>query len=169
MIRPTEKFNLINWESDLVVINPTVQHTEEIALLSYESYSGADCIGYPNKNTIDQQRLDVEYYFKHINEDFLKNSSRLVYDKTNNKLVGFCLISLWEDLPLVSNIVVDPKYRGRRIATNLLKESLTVLNGQFDIIRLFITVGNAAESIYYNFGFLPGIEQITFSLPARNP
>lgn len=167
MIRPTEKFNLINWDSDLIVINPTPQHTDEIAQLSYESYSGSDSIGYPNNNTIDQQRLDVEYYFKHNNKDFLKHSSRLVFDKTNNKLVGFCLISLWEDLPLVSNIVVDPKYRGRRIATNLLKESLTVLNEQFEIIRLFITVGNAAESVYYNFGFLPGIEQITFTLPYR--
>jgi ribosomal protein S18 acetylase RimI-like enzyme len=167
MIRPTEKFNLINWDSDLIVINPTPQYTKEIAQLSYESYSGPDRIGYPNNNTIDHQRLDVEYYFKHNNKDFLKHASRLVFDKTNNKLVGLCLISLWEDLPLVSNIVVDPKYRGRSIATNLLKESLTVLNKQFEIIRLFVTVGNAAESVYYNLGFLPGIEQITFTLPCK--
>lgn len=167
MIRPTEKFELVNWGIDLIIKTPTVEYLEEIAQLSYKAYLGVDSIGYPTKNTIEHQRSDLEYYFKHNNEELLRKSSCLVFDKKNNKLVGACLISVWEDLPLISNIMVDPEYRGKGIATNLLKNSLTVLKGNYEVVRLFVTVGNVAESLYYNFGFLPGMEQITFILPSK--
>jgi ribosomal protein S18 acetylase RimI-like enzyme len=167
MIRPTEIFEMVDWGNDLLIKTPTVENTEEIAQLSYKAYLGTDSIGYPTINTIEQQRSDLEYYFKYNDQELLQKSSCLVIDKNNNNLVGACLISIWEDLPLISNIVVDPKYRGNGIASKLLRHSLTVLNGKYEVVRLFVTVGNPAESLYYNIGFLPGMEQITFNLPYR--
>ncbi|WP_042148277.1 GNAT family N-acetyltransferase [Paucisalibacillus sp. EB02] len=167
MIRPTENFEMINWENDFIIETPTVDNLEEITQLFYKGYLGADSIGYPADNTIEQQRSDLEYYFKYNTEELLQRSSCLVLDKHNNQLVGACLISMWEDLPLISNIVVDKGYRGRGIASNLLKYSLTTLTEKYEVVRLFVTVGNSAESLYYNFGFLPGMEQITFILPSR--
>ncbi|WP_053367765.1 GNAT family N-acetyltransferase [Bacillus sp. FJAT-27245] len=168
MIRPTEKLEMVDWREHLIIKSPTVESIEEIAQLSYKSYLGTDCIGYPSINTIEQQMEDLDYYFKNNNEDFLRKSSCLVFDKTNNNLVGACLISMWEEIPLISNIVVEPKYRGQGIASNLLRHCLTVLNDKYDVVRLFVTVGNPAESMYYNMGFLPGMEQISYTLPIKN-
>ncbi|MBS4198148.1 GNAT family N-acetyltransferase [Bacillus sp. FJAT-49732] len=167
MIRPTEKFGMVDFGNEFLIKTPTLENLEVIAQLSYKSFLGADSIGYPTKNTIEQQRSDLKYYFKHTTEDLLRKSSCLVFDKENNQLVGACLISMWEDLPLISNIVVDKKYRGRGIASNLLRHSLSNLKEKHDVIRLFVTVGNSAESLYYNLGFLPGMEQITYILPCK--
>lgn len=164
MIRPTEKFDVIDWGNDFMIKTPSVKNLEEIAQLSYKGYLGSDSIGYPTQNTIEQQRSDLEYYFKYNNEELLRKSSSLVFDKQNNKLVGACLISMWEGLPLISNIVVDKKYRGRGIASNLLKHSLSTLKENHEVVRLFVTVGNSAESLYYQLGFYPGMEQITYIL-----
>jgi ribosomal protein S18 acetylase RimI-like enzyme len=168
MIRPTEKFEMVDWGNDFIIKTPTVEYLEEIAQLSYKAYLGKDSIGYPTKNTIEQQRSDLEYYFKHNTEELIGNPACLVLDKNNNKLVGACLISMWEDLPLISNLVVDKKYRGKGLASNLLKHSLTTLKEKHEVVRLFVTVGNSAESLYYNFGFLPGMEQITYILPCKD-
>lgn len=164
MIRPTEQLEMIDWGDDFLVKTPTAGDLENIAQLSYIGYSGADSIGHPTENTIEQQRSDLEYYFKHNEDKLLQNASRLVFDKSSNQLVGACLVSMWEDLPLIYDIVVDKQYRGKGIATNLLKHSISTLKEQYDLVRLFVTVGNPAESLYYNMGFLPGLEQTTYNL-----
>ncbi|GAA3409439.1 hypothetical protein GCM10020370_49550 [Paenibacillus hodogayensis] len=130
-----------------------------------ESYSGTDSIGYPAENTIQQQISALEYYFKNNDIEILKSASSLIYNKSNNELIAVCFISLWEDLPLVSNIAVIPKYRSKQIATRLLKKALTVLKDEYEVLRLFVTIGNPAESLYYRLGFYPGLEQTTFYLP----
>src|SRR5690606_35858375 len=147
MIRPTEKFETADFGSDFLLKTPTLDNLEEIAQLSYKSYLGADSIGYPTKNTIEQQRSDLEYYFKYNTEQLLQKSSCLVFDKTKNQMVGACLVSMWEDQPLISNIIVDKKYRGRGIASNLLKHALSTLKENHEVVRLFVTVGNSAESL----------------------
>jgi ribosomal protein S18 acetylase RimI-like enzyme len=162
MIRPTEQFEMNDLGDDFFIKTPNSSDLEEIAQLSYEGYLGADGIGFPTENSIEQQRADLEYYFKHNSKELLQKASRLVFDKRNDQLVGACLVSMWEDLPLIFNIVVDKEYRGKGIATNLLKHSLSTLKEQHDVIRLFVTVGNPAESLYYNLGFLPGLEQTTY-------
>ncbi|WHT49167.1 GNAT family N-acetyltransferase [Sporosarcina thermotolerans] len=165
MIRPTEQFDMIDWGTDFFIKAPTTEDLETIAQLSYQCYSGADRIGHPTENTIEQQRSDLDYYFKHNGEELLQKASRLIFDKNTKQLVGACLISIWEDLPLVYDIVVDKNYRGRGIASKLLKHSLSTLKEQHDVVCLFVTVGNPAESLYYDLGFLPGMEQTTYSLP----
>lgn len=167
MIRPTERLQLCKLPDGIVIEPLKVDHLEEIALLSFNAYSGVDCIGMPVMNTIEQQRADLEFYFEHTNDELLRKSSSVVFDKGKGKMVGVCLVSMWEDLPLIANVAVDPDYRGNGIANNLLKKSLTMLKKQHEVVRLFVTVGNAAESLYYDLGFLPGLEQITFVLPVR--
>lgn len=117
---------------------------------------------------MEQQRSALENYFKHHGTGILNFASSIVVDKATNQLVAACLISLWEDLPLISNIAVIPEYRGKQIASNLIKKALTILNKEYEVLRLFVSIGNSAESVYYNLGFFPGLEQTTFYLPPRN-
>ncbi|UVI29020.1 GNAT family N-acetyltransferase [Paenibacillus spongiae] len=162
MIRPTEICPPPDWGTAFHIIPPTHEKSEEIAVLFLESYSGEDHIGYPADNTMDQHRSYLTSYFAHNTAGILTDASRLVVDKRNNKLAGVCLISIWEDLPLISNIAVLPEYRGKQIATKLITHALTVLNPSYEVLRLFVTIGNPAESLYTNLGFYSGLEQMTF-------
>ncbi|TNJ65478.1 GNAT family N-acetyltransferase [Paenibacillus hemerocallicola] len=166
MIRPTEVFDATDWKG-LSLRSPTADRLEELAYLSYEAYSGNDRIGYPAENTLDNQLSALERYFTADTDEFLLNASSIVLD-LNDEPVAFCLLSMWEDLPLVSNIAVAPEYRGKGIASGMLRKSLTALKERYEVVRLFVTVGNAAEAVYYNHGFHPGASQTTFSLPARS-
>ncbi|MBB3132237.1 GNAT superfamily N-acetyltransferase [Paenibacillus rhizosphaerae] len=168
MMRPTELFESQELGEELEVVTPTSEHTEKISELLLESYSGPDSIGYSGENTMEHQRSALEYYFKNNNSDILTAASSLVIDKSSNAMVAVCLISLWEEIPLVSNIAVIPRYRSNRIASKLLRRALTVLNGEYEVLRLFVTIGNSAEALYYNLGFYPGLEQTTFQLIPRS-
>ncbi|MFU1794589.1 GNAT family N-acetyltransferase [Paenibacillus azoreducens] len=168
MIRPTEIFEPQEWGEEFEAVAPGMDQIDRIAEMLHESYSDIDRIGYPGDNTIDSQRTALEYYFVHNQDEILKSASTIIYDKQHNNIVAVCLISLWEDLPLVSNIAVMPQYRSRQLATKLLKKAVTVLKEEYDVIRLFVTIGNSAEALYYRLGFYPGLEQTTFHLPLRD-
>lgn len=75
-------------------------------------------------------------------------------------MVGACLISIWEQWPNVYDIVVNPAYQGQRLATQMLKKSLSVLKSEFPVFRLFVTLVNEAEKGYHKLGFLTGLETI---------
>ncbi|WP_274365769.1 GNAT family N-acetyltransferase [Paenibacillus thermotolerans] len=167
MIRPTERFDRQAWGEELGAAPPDSEQTDTIAEMLFHSYSGSDGIGYPAENTVEQHKSALEYYFKHNDAEILKAASSVINDKSNNDIVAVCLISLWEDLPLVSNIAVIPRYRGEQLATKLLKKALTVLKDEYDVLRLFVTIGNPAEALYYRLGFYPGMAQTTFDLPLR--
>ena len=47
----------------------------------------------------------------------------------------------------------------------MLKKALTVLNNEYPILRLFVTIGNVAESVYYELGFIQGAEFKIFYIP----
>ncbi|MFD1675251.1 GNAT family N-acetyltransferase [Alicyclobacillus fodiniaquatilis] len=163
MIRPTEAFSSATLRG-FSVERPAPHMCEEIAELLHHAYSGLDGIGAASVNTIEEKRKDVAYYFANNLSDTLLNAASVVYDSTRRKMISACLISLWEGLPLVYEIVVLPEYRRKQMATTLLKKALTSLERHYDVMRLFVTQGNAAESVYYHLGFLPGTEQTTFAL-----
>lgn len=168
MIRPTELFHSLEELGEgLELIKPTSEHIEKISELLFESYSGPDNIGYPGENTMEHQKSTLEHYFNNNNKDILTAASSLVVDKLNNEIVAVCLISLWEGLPLVADIAVTPRYRSKQIASKLLRRALNVLHEKYEVLRLFVTIGNSAEALYYNLGFYPGLEQTSFELSQR--
>ncbi|MFK4169671.1 GNAT family N-acetyltransferase [Paenibacillus lautus] len=53
-----------------------------------------------------------------------------------------------------------PTYRGRGLATRMLKRALSVLKDKYPVLRLYVMEGNDAESVYLNLGFIPGVLEI---------
>ncbi|PRR77964.1 hypothetical protein CLLI_20590 [Clostridium liquoris] len=47
-----------------------------------------------------------------------------------------------------------------------MQKALTVLNKDYPVLRLFVTLGNASESIYYGLGFVTGVEFKKLYIPA---
>ncbi|MCY9517833.1 GNAT family N-acetyltransferase [Paenibacillus apiarius] len=71
-----------------------------------------------------------------------------------------CRLCLQNNYAAIYSIGVIPAYRGRGLASRMLKRALTVLNDKYSILRLYVMEGNDAESIYFNLGFVPGVQEI---------
>jgi GNAT superfamily N-acetyltransferase len=53
----------------------------------------------------------------------------------------------------VAGVCTDPRFRGRGLATGLLKYAVDALRGGYDALALFTTFGGAAYAIYRRVGF----------------
>lgn len=168
MMRPTEYLEF-NWDENVIIKNPKSSNNIEIAKLFYESFKD----GVDLKNDVRQKRNGCSYedYLDEVNDyfnntdDMLVEASTLVYDKEVGKLIGVCLVSMLEEWPLIHTIGVHPLYKGRKLGAKMLKKAITALNKNYPILRLFVTIGNVAESIYYDLGFIQGVEFKKYYLP----
>ena len=167
MIRPTERLLESDLNDPYIMARPNAQQIKELAQMFHGAFASADAIGYSGTNTVESQKEALMFYFEHNGSEILNHASGVIFERSTEKPVAACLISLWEDLPLVSNITVLPSDRGKGLATSLLSQALTVLHSCYDVVRLFVTVGNGAEALYYNLGFHPGVAQTTFYLSER--
>lgn len=162
MIRPTEKFDDINWGETLVIKTPTLEDAEEIGKVMYESYK--DGVHYKefSCNTLEDEVEIANIFLERYVATNTLEASTLVYDKNTNELIGVCLAGKNKadsyDFSKINSIGVKPSYRGLGIAENMIKRSLTVLNDTSSITKLDVTVGNSAEALYYKMGFFSGAQ-----------
>lgn len=164
MLSPTREFD-VKWEDKLQVVTPNKEHTEELGKLFYEAFKTSP----GQKFSLKERTEFVEYYFEHNSHiEILSNASSVVFDRKTNELIGACLISEWNEWPLIYDIAVRSDYRGMGIASKLIKKSLTVLKDKYSAVRLHVDLGNDAERIYYDNGFLPGVKITNFILPSEN-
>ncbi|WP_105615073.1 GNAT family N-acetyltransferase [Vallitalea okinawensis] len=165
MIRPTEIFDDIKWREDLVIKIPTIEDAIEIGKVLHESYKGGIHYEEFSNNTQDEE---VEYSKMFLERYISTNSiqaSTLVYGRNTNELIGVCLAGKNEEddneFSMINQIGVTPGFRGDCIAKNMIKRALTVLKDISPAVKLDVTVGNAAEGLYYKMGFLPGVQSIS--------
>ena len=164
MLRPTEEF-IVEWEDKFEKVLPSKEQTNEIGKLIHAAYVDDPFQHY----SLEERTGFVEDYFtdnSHI--DILNKASSVVYDKDTKELIGVCLISEYNEWPLVYDIVVKKEYRGKGIAEKMLQNSLTVLKKDYPVVRLYVDSGNPAETLYYNVGFFPGKKLTDLSIPADN-
>ena len=60
--------------------------------------------------------------------------------------------------------VVQRKFRGQGLASVMLRQALNALHPAYPVLRLFVTVGNAAAAVYRNLGFVAGPESYWLTL-----
>lgn len=87
-------------------------------------------------------------------KSILNESISKVYVYDDDGVKGFLHITcLYETIDII-NIVVDPLYRRKKIASNLLDHMLGDLNSEVKTITLEVNVNNeSAINLYKKFGF----------------
>ncbi|MCM3170715.1 GNAT family N-acetyltransferase [Paenibacillus sp. MER 99-2] len=152
MIRPTETLeNPLT--SKLKRIRPERVHMPKLAEIMIEAYRGG-----VEEQSMDDCQNDLTYYFDHYEQDELRGASSILVEQDTERIVGFCLVTLWENLPLIYDIAVTPAYRSEGLGSYLLHHAITTLAPIYPVIRLFVTQGNPAEHLYIKVGFLSGDE-----------
>jgi len=167
MIRPTQEFN-VTWDDKFSVELPKKEDIKVITELLYEAKIFGKKV--QDKETdldLKECKFVENYYSKNHDTDFLNNASTIIYDKETKEMIGVCLISLWSGLPNVFEIAVKPSYRGQSLAKKMLQHALSKLKCEYDLLRLFVTLGNPAENVYYKLGFLPGDTYWDLYIPAQ--
>ncbi|MEO3945270.1 GNAT family N-acetyltransferase [Gorillibacterium sp. CAU 1737] len=173
MQRPTDRFDVI-WEDGLRIESLRMEeneagakryiHEEKIAHCDFESYRGGLEATRRRKDSFEDfiPREDPHY-----TNDILAHASTLVFDKETDQLVANCRLCLQGDGAAVYSIGVIPAYRGRGLASRMLQRALTLLKGDYPLVRLYVMEGNDAESVYVQLGFMPGVQEIqTMVIPA---
>ncbi|WP_405106139.1 GNAT family N-acetyltransferase [Paenibacillus sp. FSL K6-1217] len=166
MQRPTEYFH-VNWEDSLRIESPEVEVTEaggkrfvlaeEIARCDFESFRGG-------LDATRRKQFALEDFVPgedpNYSNEILTQASTLVFDNTTDQLIANCRLCLQDHVAAVYSISVNPAYRGKGLATRMLQRALTTLKGTYPLLRLYVMEGNVAESVYYNLGFKPGVQEI---------
>ena len=76
----------------------------------------------------------------------------------DNKVIGIMRI-LWNGdyCAYISDVIVDEAYRGQKIASTMMKQSIHYLKSQMEddfVVRLFLMAAKGRESFYEQFGFV---------------
>lgn len=164
MIRPTEIFDDIQWREDLVIKTPTIEDADEVGKVLYESYKGGIQYEEFSNNSEEQEIEDTKMFLERYISTNSMQASTLVYDRNTNELIGVCLAGKnkkdGNEFSKINQVAVMPAYRGHGIAESMLKRALTVLKDISPATMLDVTVGNAAEALYYKMGFFPGVQSV---------
>ncbi|WP_054025956.1 GNAT family N-acetyltransferase [Bacillus sp. FJAT-28004] len=166
MQRPTDHFEVI-WDENLIIESPQIEENEkgtkrfinedEIARCDFESFKG----GF---EAVRRKKFSLEDFIPNedpnYTNDILVQASTMIYDKNTGQLIANCRLCLQDNLAAVYSIGVIPSHRGRGLATHMLQRALSILVDKYSILRLYVMEGNDAESVYFNLGFVPGVQEI---------
>lgn len=152
MARPTAPFE-VEWDDCYQLDVPSPEKKDEMVDLYFEVYrqSEVECIA-------DKDR---EFYQKILDgqiPDVKQEYSTLIYDKETDELIGACLVTIWEELPYINDLVVKSGYQGRGLGAKMIKKVLNNAREEYSAVRLSGREGNRAENLYHRLGFLSGVK-----------
>lgn len=162
MIRPTQEFD-IEFGERFYIDRPNKENISKMTALIVEAQDNNPVLG-PSDFNETERWLKEEYFEENPYADLLNKASTVVYNKETKEMVGLCLMSLWQDWPLIVEISVKPSYEGRGLGTNMIKKALSTLKDEFPVVRLYVNKENKAQKLYHNLGFLKGADRIEMKL-----
>lgn len=162
MIRPTETFD-VRWEEGFTLRSPERADQKQIAGLFHAAFAnGLE----RDKQSLEECHESLDFFYCKADE-ISYQASTLVFAEGSGQLIAACLVSPYYNWPLLRTVATLPEYQGRGLATNLIKQALTVLKPHYPAVRLFVSTGNASESVYYKLKFLPGELEQRLYIPPR--
>jgi ribosomal protein S18 acetylase RimI-like enzyme len=89
-----------------------------------------------------------------------KNISHVIIEKETDQIAAVCLAGTDKNhkpnYVEIAEICVLPQFRGRGLSKYMLSLIVTQAYGLAPFVKLCVTVGNNAEYIYRQMGFIPG-------------
>lgn len=126
---------------------------EDLAALMLDAYAGT--IDADGSETIEMAATEIANW-RAGDAGAPRVDESVVAVGPDDRLVGACLVSRWQDRPLIAYQMTASNSKGQGVARALLAETLTRLAaaGELEAV-LFVTRGNApAERVYESLGFV---------------
>ncbi len=131
---------------------PRMTDADALGALLLDAYRGTlDDEG----ETLDDARRTVREIFAGAAGTLMWSVSEVT--EREGRIVSATLVTLWQDLPLVAQMVTAPDWQRRGLArAGLLRTINRLAAGDETVVRLVVTQGNArAEALYESLGFRP--------------
>ncbi|GKX67676.1 GNAT family N-acetyltransferase [Inconstantimicrobium mannanitabidum] len=152
MIRTTEEINPIIPEKYEVrdIVDEYKYEMAEVIMAAYRAN--------PAMKSVESKKFYVEHVesaMQYIKDNStLYNSSKVMFYKPANEIVGLCLHMEFEGLPLIMSFAVRPDHQGKGVGSYLLKNSISCSSAKYPATRLYVINGNPAIEIYEHMGFI---------------
>ena len=157
MLRPIQTYDDVSF--DFLRSSPQAKQTDTIAELMYRAFHGG--VGQYGQREVDAHRHSVEDYFNTIKTgDSCHQASSVLYD--GDKMIAACLVQPYNTFATVRFVITHPDYQRRGLAKHLIQHASNTLKDDYEYLGLAVTMGNPAQSLYYDMGFLPGV--VTYTL-----
>jgi acetylglutamate kinase len=135
-------------------VQPVPQDPKSLGAVYYRAYEGT--IDFDWKEEEDAIR-ELAELFEDAYGKFQVNASLVALD--NERIIGAVLVTvsdMWQDMPLVAEVFIDPDYRGAGVGKHLLQASLNqLLKEGYHKACLYVTLGNdSAITLYRRVGFV---------------
>lgn len=155
MVRPTDRFE-ITPPPGFEIAAPAPGDAEAITAMLNQAFAGGIHAEVYGPLTTE----DVAKCIENIAETGTLDISSLVYETSTGTLVGACLAGIFPNpvngFAFVSDMGVLPAYQNRGLGALMLRRALTQAHPRAQVMKLVVTIGNPAESLYRRLGFLPG-------------
>lgn len=159
MCRPTDIYSL-NLSQDFYYRSPEMKDISLIAEAKLEGYKGGIDYQVFGEPTLSEENEDTLKLLNIYDETNSLSNSIIVFDKKTDMLAGLCISGLNNKMPLgfaeISELCVLPQYRNRGLAEFMIKYVISKAHEKTPLIKLCVTVGNSAESLYRKMGFVAG-------------
>ncbi len=153
MIRPTAPF-----EPAWGALRPQVLEegrAAAIAQLLHRAFTGNP--SEDGRRDLASFATSVEKFFSRVRPgSFEWQASAVVRDRAAEELAAACLVNLHKGLPTIQFVATALDYRGRGLASNLIRQALDQLRPHYDWVKLAVTCGTPAERLYQQLGFQGG-------------
>ncbi|WMJ88531.1 GNAT family N-acetyltransferase [Anaerocolumna sp. MB42-C2] len=130
---------------------------KEIGDVIIQSYAGGICDEINGAASLEKAIEDAEKVLEVYSH---KDLSHVIVEKTTNRIVAVCLAgrgrNYVNDYVEIADLCVLPQFRGIGLAKFMIGKVVTESNGIAPFIKLFVYVGNTAEFIYRQMGFMSG-------------
>lgn len=154
MIRPTEFVDLV-YSNKYIYERVDQKDISKIYSLIQEDYYTTEDLS--TSDLVKKVKTEIDWYFKNQGDiSFCKIASTTIKDKETNEIIAVCLISMWEEYPLIYHIATKKLYQKQGLARTMIYYALNALKKDYTYMRLFVTVGNRAQGFYQNLGFTEG-------------
>ena len=142
---------------------------EAIARAQIEGYTGAiDFQEYYSDKSVDEVKAGVDETLAFYALPGSHCHSVLAVDNASGHIAGVCLAGTSPVVPHsfanIADITVSPSHRGKGIGAAMIRYAINDAAAVSPAIKLTVTVGNSAESLYRSLGFAPGPTMSSFSV-----
>jgi ribosomal protein S18 acetylase RimI-like enzyme len=157
MCRPADSIET-TLSSDFTCRNFDInKEKNEIGNIILKGYSGGIDYEIYGEKTLESIIDDIG---KIMNIYAPKNLSHVIIEKATDQIAGICLAGTGKnhkpDYIEIAEICVLPQFRGRDLAKYMISRIVTQAHGLVPFVKLCVTVGNNAEYLYRQMGFISG-------------
>jgi ribosomal protein S18 acetylase RimI-like enzyme/uncharacterized protein YuzE len=138
----------------------TIDNLEELIGLSqaiYDCYVDGIHNQYMGARPVEEIITDCKYLFGVYKNNLFCTK---VIEDTTGKVAGICIAGLNDKMPLkfaeIADVCVLPEFRHKGIGECMINYAVSKAYEVSPVIKLCVTVGNSAESLYRNLGFTGG-------------